>query len=311
MKYSINMLLIIIESIALGCVIAVCVIAGVFGFKKTGDNGTYEPSKNVNSMEEVIAGENLVSKPDDNENAGNTVSTTNSASDESKDNESDNGDADENDSTKPVKVSEAEIDAKLKSLSLEEKLYQLIIVRPETLMSLNSCTVAGPKTTKAINDSPVGGLIYTKSTYEDEKQVSDLIKATDSLYTDRIKLIPIIMVNEPGGSKTALFANSKTRHEDITSAISKGGWKDGQYPSKLDDLVISPDVAELIDEEDAEPLVSGIASHFKNGADMIYTSANFEAVSNALKQAVKTQAITEERVNKSVKKIITIKMNER
>ena len=58
----------------------------------------------------------------------------------------------------------------LRDMSLEEKIYQLMFVRPEAITGVDQVTVAGQTTQDSLGRCPVGGLVYRADNLESEDQ---------------------------------------------------------------------------------------------------------------------------------------------
>ncbi len=89
----------------------------------------------------------------------------------------------------------------LSSMTLEEKIYQLFVVTPETLTGVGTATRAGETTRAALESYPVGGIVYFAKNLESGEQTRDMISATQS-YS---KLGLLICVDEEGGPVARLM----------------------------------------------------------------------------------------------------------
>lgn len=84
----------------------------------------------------------------------------------------------------------------LAGMSLREKLCQLMIVRPEVLTGESPVTAAGETTRLALEQYPVGGLIYSVDNLVTQEQTREMIENTQS-YSQ----IPLfISADEEGGN---------------------------------------------------------------------------------------------------------------
>ncbi len=66
----------------------------------------------------------------------------------------------------------------LEDMTLEQKIYQLFFVTPESLTGVETATRAGDATREALQENPVGGLIYAEQNLEDEEQIKELLRGT-------------------------------------------------------------------------------------------------------------------------------------
>ena len=84
----------------------------------------------------------------------------------------------------------------LAGMSLREKLCQLMIVRPEVLTGESPVTAAGETTRLALEQYPVGGLIYSVDNLVTQEQTREMIENTQP-YS---KIPLIISADEEGGN---------------------------------------------------------------------------------------------------------------
>lgn len=100
----------------------------------------------------------------------------------------------------PVELEVAAAQRVLESMTLEEKIYQMFMVTPESLTGKIPVTVAGETTRDALERYPVGGLIYFGQNLVEKTQVYDLIDNTQSYSS-----IPLLIgVDEEGGRVSRL-----------------------------------------------------------------------------------------------------------
>ena len=84
---------------------------------------------------------------------------------------------------------------KLATMTDREKICQLFIASPEQLTGVDVVTMAGDATKEAIENYPVGGLIYNSANFEDVDQTKEMIANSQSYAS-----IPMfIAVDEEGG----------------------------------------------------------------------------------------------------------------
>lgn len=100
----------------------------------------------------------------------------------------------------------------LATMSLEEKIYQMFMVTPESLTGVDVATAAGDQTKDAITKYPVGGIYYTSQNFEDATQTSDMIKNSQS-YS---KTPMFIAVSEEGGETAPVYSKLNTTKVDLT-----------------------------------------------------------------------------------------------
>ena len=89
--------------------------------------------------------------------------------------------------------------ALLDTMTDEEKLWQLFFVTPEAITNVNTATVAGEATKKALAQYPVGGIVYFAKNLEDREQTVALLSYAK---------IPLFLgVDEEGGTVSRVGSN--------------------------------------------------------------------------------------------------------
>lgn len=110
----------------------------------------------------------------------------------------------------------------LKQMTLDEKIYQMLFVTPESLTGVGQVITAGDTTKNALMQQPVGGLIYFAENLQDMNQITCLIQNTQS-YS---KIPLFIGVDEEGGRVSRLGDNSLTGVSKFPSMKSIGETQD-------------------------------------------------------------------------------------
>lgn len=88
----------------------------------------------------------------------------------------------------------------LSGMTLEEKVYQLFLVTPRTLTGFYGVDIAGPATQEALQNYPVGGIVYFSENIYSEGQISDMIR----LSQEYARYPMFICVDEEGGRVSRL-----------------------------------------------------------------------------------------------------------
>ena len=146
----------------------------------------------------------------------------------------------------------------LADLTLEQKLYQLCFVTPESLTGVEAATKAGDATREALQAKPVGGLIYDEKNIEDEDQLKDLLLGTQEHLKDGDQLPAFLAIGEEGGD-VAPVANKLDlttfgtmaefgASEDLDGAYSMGSI----IAMDLSDLGFNVNFAPIADLSDAD-----------------------------------------------------------
>ncbi len=101
----------------------------------------------------------------------------------------------------------------------DEKIYQMLMVTPESLTGVDVATMAGDATSNAITEYPVGGIYYTAQNFEDSEQTTELIETTKSF----AKHPMFIAVSEEGGENAPVASTIGSTDIDVMSAYSEDG----------------------------------------------------------------------------------------
>ena len=143
----------------------------------------------------------------------------------------------------PVKT---KAEALLADMSLHEKACQLFVVRPEVLTGLSPVTVAGEATQQALENYPVGGLIYSVDNLVTQEQTREMIENTQS-YS---KIPLIISADEEGGNVGRLMYKLGT-----TFIHSMYSYKDeGPETAYQNALTIGTDMVSCLFNTDYAPV---------------------------------------------------------
>lgn len=94
------------------------------------------------------------------------------------------------------------------AMTLEEKVYQMIIVAPESLTGQGRVTQAGQTTRDCINMYPVGGIIYFGSNIVNEAQVTEMLSNTQKYSLERTGLKIFTCIDEEGGRVARIGNNT-------------------------------------------------------------------------------------------------------
>ena len=144
----------------------------------------------------------------------------------------------------------------LSSLSLEEKVAQLFVALPEQLIgNVSRVTAAGEATREAINNRPVGGIVYLESNLVSPEQTKTMLQNVQQYSMDRLNLPMFLCVDEEGGQVTRLAGKAGFDlpvYDNMSVIGSQGdteqayqmGESIGQY---LDDLGFNTDFAPVAD----------------------------------------------------------------
>ena len=114
-------------------------------------------------------------------------------------------------------VADSIVNPIIESMTLEEKVAGLFIVTPEAITGVDTATMAGEGTQKAIEKYPVGGIIYFSKNIQSKDQLTEMISKTASY----CKYPMFFAVDEEGGD-VARIANSSIEVEKVGTAKEIG-----------------------------------------------------------------------------------------
>lgn len=99
---------------------------------------------------------------------------------------------------------EGSMEEKLSQMSLEEKVAQMFVVLPDSFLGIDGVTAAGETMKNALEEIPVGGLIFMAPNLESEDQIKEMMENLQTYSMDRIGLPMFLCVDEEGGSVTRI-----------------------------------------------------------------------------------------------------------
>lgn len=108
-------------------------------------------------------------------------------------------------SVQRMNYSEA-VQAKVASMSLEEKVAQMFITTPEALTDMRQVTATGNTTKNAISAIPVGGLWYSSLNFAGSIQTASMTNALQTYYMEQFGMPLFMMVSEIGGAEGSPLA---------------------------------------------------------------------------------------------------------
>lgn len=191
-------------------------------------------------------------------------------------------------------VIEEEIEAYIKSMSLDNKISQLIITTPESLIGISQVVQAGSATKKKIAQYPVGGLIFSEKNFETVTQLQEIINSV-IIYSSYPMLISI---NEVGGTRVE---NTHTKLEEVNvNLLYKEEAlliSDGENSYGFEDLKISL-------ASNQKQAVEMLSQDF----EMIIIESDYETYHNAIYKAIINGDIDQETINNKLKSVLEYKI---
>ncbi|MFU0512067.1 glycoside hydrolase family 3 protein [Gardnerella leopoldii] len=150
----------------------------------------------------------------------------------------------------------------LSKMSLEDKVAQMFIVKPEELAGTYGTVVSsGSQMQQSFNSIPVGGIMYSRENIQNPNQTQQMISGLQSISESRVSLPALVAVDEEGGtvarvsSNPQMGVNSSPNMRDIgatkkTRKAYKTGAYIGNYLSNLGFNVDFAPVADVITNPD-------------------------------------------------------------
>ena len=153
----------------------------------------------------------------------------------------------------------------ISEMSLEDKVAGLFIVTPEQLTGVETVVKAGSGTQDALGKYAVGGLYYSPKNVKSEEQVSEMLKATDSM--SKYPLFTVIKESGSEGSTLtatvgvddAMEATDSESAYNLGSAIAASMFKYGFNMDLAPGIDISENGAYGTDIDVVTAVTSGIS----------------------------------------------------
>ena len=141
------------------------------------------------------------------------------------------------------------IQAIIDKMTLEQKVAQLFVVSPETLTGVDSVQYAGDMTYQALQDYPVGGIVFAKDNIDSSSQFGTM---TDNLqsYSEDISGLPLFLAAAEEGGSASVLGNNDNLDEYYENSYSDDG---SDYSSSSANSVHSgaPSMAEIGRKDDS------------------------------------------------------------
>ena len=141
------------------------------------------------------------------------------------------------------------IKAIIDKMTLEQKAAQLFVVSPETLTGVDSVQYAGDMTYQALQDYPVGGIVFAKDNIDSSSQFGTM---TDNLqsYSEEISGLPLFLAAAEEGGSASVLGNNDNLDEYYENSYSDDG---SDYSSSSANSVHSgaPSMSEIGRKDDS------------------------------------------------------------
>ena len=121
----------------------------------------------------------------------------------------------------------------LAGMTLHEKLCQLFCITPEQLTGVGTAIQAGETTRQALEEYPVGGLVYFAQNIDTPEQVPTMLQNTQSYAK-----IPLFLgVDEEGGTVSRVASNPNMGLENIPAMGQIGATEDTEQAYLVGDTI--------------------------------------------------------------------------
>ncbi len=126
------------------------------------------------------------------------------------------------DATINSSVDEARIDAIMAQMTLDDKIYQMLMVSREALTGYESVTAAGESTQMALAERKVGGILYNAGNFENAAQTKEMLKNTLSYAVTPV----FAAVSDCGGASGMLSVLKSENSFNMPSQAVMGTYTD-------------------------------------------------------------------------------------
>lgn len=124
----------------------------------------------------------------------------------------------------------------ISELTLEQKVAQLFVVKPEALTDVGVAVAAGDATREALTKYPVGGICYFAENLQDPKQTTEMLRNSKNYTKDACGIPLFTCVDEEGGTVVRVADNSNFDAPNVGDAKDIGATKD---PEKARDAAFT------------------------------------------------------------------------
>lgn len=122
-----------------------------------------------------------------------------------------------------------EVDEKIGAMTLEQKVAQLFVVRPESLTGVGRVTASGETTRQALAQMPVGGIVYFADNLVDADQTRAMLANTQA-YAQEANGLPVFLcVDEEGGTVSRVGGNPGFGVDNVGDMRDVGATGDTAY----------------------------------------------------------------------------------
>lgn len=214
----------------------------------------------------------------------------------------------------------------LDSMTTEQKVAQLLLVKPDSLVRDEVLTGANYALKKALEKYTVGGFLLTSDNYIDDGQFSKMLQDINVAYTSKSNLNPWFFALD---SKGELVVQKKYSENSLCPLFYEGAaetvtdeqlYKVKEFVSNLDAYSDWDSCVKVRNMNEVKKLsdlgFNGViisvnsnsnASYIANGCDMLLVDEKFDTVLENILGGVLDGTISEERLNDAVLRVLQAK----
>lgn len=168
----------------------------------------------------------------------------------------------------PVATFSPEVEAKIASMTLEEKVAQIFMTTPEELTGVDDVTIAGNGTKTAYEEIPVGALVYSERNFQGKNQTKLMMSNMQNIARESVGVDLILCVSEIGGANNSPLARTNGYSTvDSPAAIAEGA-------DVISATVASIDMSDYLNRELFNMTLAPIAD-LSAGVDAAYDETTY------------------------------------
>ena len=130
-----------------------------------------------------------------------------------------------------------EVQRIVSAMSLEDKVAQLFLVKPEAIVDIGAATAAGESTKQAIDKTPVGGFVYFSDNLQSEQQVQEMLSNVQKYSKDRTGLPAFLSVDEEGGTVARIAGSGRFDVPNVGNMADIGASGDVQQARQAGETI--------------------------------------------------------------------------
>ena len=111
------------------------------------------------------------------------------------------------------------VKSKIDSMTTEQKVAQLFITRPEEITGVSTFTQAGKKTKSALEEYPIGGLIFRQENFLGEESTKIMMSNLQAYAQEKNGVNMFLAVDEEGGDRAPLANGHAYEVQPVPSTL--------------------------------------------------------------------------------------------